>query len=911
MDMGQLGPDTAGVAPVVRPDDDLTALLGPQPDFADSESGEEMQIQEMPDGSVIVMDAEEEEERKDPDFTVNLAEVWDEHYLQTLGSEIDEAVKSDKRVREERDKQYAEGIRRTGLGADAPGGASFDGASRAVSPMLSKGCVDFASRAIKELFPATGPCKTQIIGEANDSKVDRAERKRQYMNWQLTTQVQENRAEFERLLSQLPLGGSQYKRWWWDDALQRPRTQTVYVDDVFLPYGQADFYSSPRVTHRQYVSREMYEERIASGLYRDLSIAPPPAGIDDKSRSQQASNKVEGSQEDTAAYNGDGLREIYQVECSLECPDDSYTEGKVAPYIMHLDAWSGRVLGLYRNWKEDDELRQKKNWMVEYNFIPWRGAYGIGLAHLIGSLSASATGAVRAILDSAHIQNFPGGLKLKGGRNSGQSVTVNATELAEIEAPPGADDIRKIVMPFPFNGPSSVLFSLLEWLTQQAESVVATASEHIADGGANMPVGTALALIEHDSTNFSSIHARLHHSLKQELSILHRLNAENLSDEEVVEDLGELIVSVSDFRGPVDIIPVSDPNIFSEAQRFAQMQAVMQISENPNYQRFFKPERLVARLLKLLQFPAPEDVANLPKDPQRLPALEENYKAASDQQIELKAYEEQDDLLHLQAHIQFMTSPIFGASPLVGGVCLTKLVNHCKDHLLALYRKHTRAATDAMMTVAKMQGLELGEEEAQCRAAAFADAAMAQALGPMVMPGLQKSMELVKQMQPQQPPSPDAQAMVQGQIKIAEIKDQGDTMRRKMEVDSEEKRELAKLGKGQATDAMNERIANMTAQLDSLLHDKESSRSILLEEIRGQNQKELLVLQKALEQQLAVLPDVQQQIGQIQTASTQINGALTEQIAALQQQQSQDRQTILDLLTAIQQQMSPPQPQGV
>ena len=553
--------------------------MNDQPDLENPEEAEaELHVEEQEDGSALVTEPEDDSAYESPEFSSNLAETLDSGILAELGSTQADLIDSDKESRKERDKQYAEGIRRTGLGADAPGGAGFEGSSKAVHPMLAKGCVDFASRAIKELFPATGPCKTQIIGEADDVKLDKAERKKSYMNWQLTTRVQEQRAEFERLLSQLPLGGSQYKRWWWDEALERPRTETVYIDDVFMPYDSSDFYTCRRVTHRQWVPTDEFEARIDSGLYRDIHVSQPSTGWQDASDAKKATNRIEGNEEDDSAYNDEGLREIYMSYVDLVIEDDEFADGKARPYVLHIENDTQKVLGLYRNWKEGDEQCAKKHWMVEYNFIPWRGAYGVGLFHLIGSLSSGGTGALRALLDSAHISNFPGGLKLKGGRTAGQSIQVNATELAEIDCPPGVDDIRKVVMPFPFAGPSPVLFNLLEWLTQQAEGVISTASEAISGASNDMPVGTALALIEHGSVNFSAIHARCHASLKKELEILHRLDAENMTDEETVEELGELVVSRQDFQGPMDIIPVSDPNIFSEAQRYAQLQAVMQLA---------------------------------------------------------------------------------------------------------------------------------------------------------------------------------------------------------------------------------------------------------------------------------------------------------------------------------------------
>lgn len=733
------------------------------PDGMPQEDDGSMDVQEQDDGSAIVNMSEDDEAYEDPEFSENLAELLDQSFLTDLGTDQAELIDSDRESRKERDRQYSEGIRRTGLGADAPGGAEFDGSSKAVHPMLAKGCVDFASRAIKELFPSTGPCKTQIIGEVNDVKLDKAERKKQYMNWQLTIRIQEQRSEFERLLSQLPLGGSQYKRWWWDSVLERPRTETVYIDDVFLPYDQSDFYTSYRVTHRQFVARQEYEARIESGLYRDLEIGSPTQGWSDQSESKKASDKIEGNEEDSTAYNDEGLREIYLSYVDLSIPDDPLTDGRKAPYIIHIETDTQKVLGLYRNWKEDDAQFAKKHWMVEYNFIPWRGAYGVGLFHLIGSLSAGGTGALRALLDSAHIQNFPGGLKLKGGRTAGQSITVNATELAEIDAPAGIDDIRKLVMPFPFNGPSPVLFNLLEWLTQQAEGVISTASEAISGASNDMPVGTALALIEHGSVNFSAIHARCHASLKKELEILHRLNAENMTDEETVEELGELIVTRQDFQGPLDIIPVSDPNIFSEAQRYAQLQAVMQLSANPAFIKFFKPERLLQRSLRLLQIGNPEDLADLPKDPKRMGALDENYNASSDDSFPLKVYSEQDDVSHLETHLHFLNSPIFGANPLIGTTAFVPMMSHIKDHLMNFYKKHTKGASDAMEMMGPVMGAPMSRDQADAKGAAFADHVMAQILSPMIMPALEQAQKMAGQFTPKPPVDPTVQAQISGQ----------------------------------------------------------------------------------------------------------------------------------------------------
>lgn len=744
---------------MIEQPEDLTEELELPPEF---------EVTEQDDGSALVFEPGDATPVEDEDFAGNLAETLPQGFLDSLGSEQAELIDSDRRSREQRDKQQAEGIRRTGLGSDAPGGAAFDNASTAVHPMLAKGCVDFASRAIKELFPAAGPCKTQIIGEADDAKVDKAERKKTYMNWQLLTEIGEQRAELERLLSQLPLGGSQYKRWWYDAAMRRNRTETVFIDDVFTPYGCSDFYTAYRVTHRQWVAKDEYEARIDAGLYCELNLPASAPGFADHSESQNATDKVEGAEEDTAAYNDEGLREIYMSYVDLAIEGDSYSEGHTAPYVLHIENDTQKVLGLYRNWAQDDDKLAKKHWMVEYTFIPWRGGPGVGLLHLIGSLSAGGTGALRALLDSAHIQNFPGGLKLKGGRTAGQSIQVNATELAEIDAPAGVDDIRKMVMPFPFAGPSPVLFNLLEWLTQQAEGVISTASEAISKAGQDMPVGTALALIEHGSTNFSAIHARCHASFKKELEILHRLNAEHITDSSVIAELGSLVVSRQDFQGPMDVIPVSDPNIFSEAQRYAQLQAVMQLATNQSFTPFFKADRLLQRALRLLQIASPEDLANLPKDPKRLGALDENYRVCSPEPGPLKVYNEQDDVAHMETHLNFLVSPMFGSNPLIGPQAFAGLMGHIKDHMMSFYKKHTRGAADALEMLAPATGQSLTRAQAEAKGAAFADQVMAQLLSPMIMPALQAAQQAAQQFAPKPQVDPAVQAQIAGQQAIAQ-----------------------------------------------------------------------------------------------------------------------------------------------
>lgn len=513
---------------------------------------EESEITENPDGSAVVHFPKEV--AASSSHGDNLAEKLDKFKLNTVAADLLELIEHDKESRKKRDQQQEEGIQRTGLGDDAPGGATFPGASKTVHPALAEGCVDFSARAMKEIFPARGPVKTKIYGKEDRPKLDKAKRKKDFLNWQLTTKIKEYRSEKEVMLTQLPLGGSQFEKYWHDTQAKRIRMEFVPIDELLLPHAATAFYAAQRITHMQYLTKQTFEARVSSGFYRDLDNMVRE-GVPEQTASAEASNKIEGK--DSSGYNEDGVRVVYETQVLME-ELESEEDKDSKPYIIHIDVATSQILAIYRNWREDDESFARLDWIVENKFIPWRGAYGIGLLHLIGSLAASATGAIRALLDSAHINNTPTAVKLKGGRASGASTTVEVTAVQEIEAPPGTDDIRKVMMAMPFNQPSAVLFQLLEWLTNQAKGVVATAEERIADASNAMPVGTALALIEQGSQVFSSIHARLHASQAMALQIICRLNF----DYPNTEDMARFGLVPEDFKDNDDIEPVSDPNIF-------------------------------------------------------------------------------------------------------------------------------------------------------------------------------------------------------------------------------------------------------------------------------------------------------------------------------------------------------------
>ncbi len=757
-------------------DDDL-----PETEVVDLGEADDEDVIDTPDGGAIVrLDDDDDMEPRSDDFLANLAETMPESELQTLAQTYLDLIGKDKEARKKRDEQYEEGLRRTGLGDDAPGGAQFNGATKVVHPMLTEACVDFAARAIKELFPPQGPVKDLIPGEPTADKVKKAKRKTTFMNWQLTVQSSEFRAELEQLLTQVPLGGAQYMKVTWKEDRNRPEFLFVAIDDLYLPFAATNFYTAQRKTHVQYLTAVDYQRRVKSGMYRDVDLGPVSMEPE-YSVAEKANNKIEGREE--TSYNEDGLRTVYEVYTIAALEDD-----EALPYIISIDKPSGKVLSIYRNWDELDEAQEELQWFVEFPFVPWRGAYPIGLPHMVGGLAAAATGALRALLDSAHISNSQTMLKLKGGSKGGQSLEIQPTQVMEIEGGMAADDIRKLIMPLPYNQPSPVLFSLLGFLVDAGKGVIRTSMEDIADGNANAPVGTTLAKIEQGMVVFSAIHARLHNSMAKLLSILHRLNAMYLDDEETDAELGEELATRADFEGPLDVVPVSDPNIFSEAQRFAQVQAVAQrAAQLPQLYNLRKVEE---RILETLKIPNAKELLNPAVEPKERNAVNENVAATMGQPIVV--FPEQDHIAHLKTHLAYMLSPALGMNPLIAPTYLPMMLNHIKDHLASWY------AYSVFELGTEATGEDIGDvlkaikdpEDKRAFDAMLAEASqtVVQQAGNVfasLPPVIQQAQQVMQSLAPQPPMDPNTQAaMEQLKLQAQQIQQRAQSDAQRMQIEA-------------------------------------------------------------------------------------------------------------------------------
>jgi hypothetical protein len=653
--------------------------------------------------------------------------------------------------------------------------------------MLLEAVMDFASRSIRELMPPNGPVKTHVPGEHVDpERLRKGERQKNYMNWQCVFQMPELRSELEQLLTQLPLGGAMYLRLTPDSSKRRARPVPTFVplDYVSLPASAANYYTAERQCYWEPVTESEFKTRIKEGMYREVPVIT--GSQPDPSESEKAADKIEGKDPDP--LNSDGLKNVLEISCveTLE------NEVGPAPYLISIDHPSSKVVSIVRNWEQTDEFLDRMQWMVEWIFWPWRGAQGIGLGQAIGTMAGAATGALRALLDSAHIQNIPTLARLKGANFSGQSKTVNATQVIDIEGGVGVDaDIRKFLMPIPFNGPSETLFKLLGFLTDQGRQTVHVALDKLSEGNKNLPVGTTLALIEEGMKVMSAIHLRMFHSMSYFIRILHRIDRMYLEEGELKDDTGTVLAHRADFEGPLDCIPTADPEVFSDVQRIAQAQIVAdRAAALPQIYNLRATEKF---LLERAKIPNVESLLLPEPKPEEMNAVNENVAMSLGRPV--SAFPLQDHLAHLQVLIDFMMSPLLGQLPIIAPTYMPAALGHMKEHIVLWYANEFYAqAKLALDTSEDGMSLVMRERDPETRAeldrllaatskrvGARTNALMKAA--PMV---IQMAQQIIEQFTPKSLPSdPDKRAAIEQKEAADRRKDA--TANRKIEAEKENK----------------------------------------------------------------------------------------------------------------------------
>ena len=609
----------------------------------DPETGE-VEVDFQTEGAEIEVEIEIETE-----FYENLVDKLDEETLQEIGRGVIDRYEVDKDSRAEWESMFERGFDLLGLKLEDTT-EPFEGAATAVHPLLIESAVKFQSKASQELFPAKGPVKAQVLGDATIQKQQQANRVQNFMNYQVTTQMPEYFDEFERMLFHLPLIGSSIKKIYYDSSLGRPVSEFVPIDQFYVSYFATDLRRADRYTHVIYRSPVDMARCIDSGMYADVEL--PNAGIPQLSGMAEKMDTVLGL---SPAGDNDPQYVLLEQHCYLEMPEDKMHDGKRAcPYIVTVEESTGAVLSIRRNWKEEDERYEKKMHFTHYRYVPGFGFYGLGLIHFLGNLTMSATAAMRSLLDAGQFANLPGGFKAKGVRIVGDNDPIAPGEFKEVEAT--GVDLSKAIVPLPFKEPSGTLFNMLSFVTGAGQKFADSTEQVIADSKGYGPVGTTMALLEASSKFFSAIHKRLHKAQGDEFKILARVDYEYLPNEYPYKLPGCLEkVFKRDFNGDVDIVPVSDPNIPSNAQRMLLIQMVQQIAaQSPP--DMFDMEAINRMLLTTANVPDVDKLMPYKEEAQPQDPLSDIKSANKGNPI--KAFKGQNHDAHMQVKGAYIQDPM-------------------------------------------------------------------------------------------------------------------------------------------------------------------------------------------------------------------------------------------------------------
>ena len=652
--------------------------------FAESAPADDLQVETIGD-DVLIGDPELDNIPEiDSTFGQNLAEDMSDKELNASASELISYYNNDREARSEWEERYKKGLQT--LDPDGGMDESEDeratrGLSIVVHPMIAEAATQFNAKAIAELYPSGGPVKTVIVGDPSEELEEQGRRVREYMNYQITQEMPEYFPDLDQMLFHLPLVGQTFKKVWWDSNMDRQCSQFVKAEDFVVAPESKDLYTSPRYTHVIRMPKNDYNRYVQSGYY-----LPSNDQGGDLDPSGDTIGEIEGVDQYADDVQDDVMTLLeMHVYHNFEDENDDDENAVAIPYVVTVDYDNENVVSIRRNWKEDDELKKRRDWFVSYKFLPGLGFYGFGLYHLIGGLGKAATGSLRALLDSAAFSNMQGGFKLRG-RVSGGEVQVNPGEFVDLDAT--VDDVNKAIMPLPFKEPSSSLFSLLGYIVEAGQRFASTADLNVGDVNPNAPVGSTVALIEQGSKAFSAIHKRLHYAQGQEFKLLADLNAENLPEQFTFSLIGgDSEIFAADFNERIDIIPVSDPNIFSTAQRIAQAQAVLQMAQSaPEMHDMYAAYK---RMYEAIRIPNIDEILVKPEDAPMLDPIDENMSIMYGKPI--KAFIEQDHDSHIAVHMQFLQDPSLAGNPGAAGM-QPILVAHVAEHIALLYRTRMEAS---------------------------------------------------------------------------------------------------------------------------------------------------------------------------------------------------------------------------
>jgi len=660
--------------------------------FAEGAPADDLMVETLPDGDVLIGDPELDDiEESDSGFDANLAEEIDARELSAKGAELVSFYENDEAARDEWKTRYKAGLKTL----DPDGGLdegederATRGLSIVVHPLIAEAATQFNAKAIAELYPSGGPIKSVIIGQPDEEIEEQGRRVREFMNYQITEEMPEYFPDLDQMLFHLPLVGQTFKKVWWDVNLDRQCSQFVKAEDFCVAPESKDLYTSPRYTHVIRMPKNDYNRYVQNGYYLQTS----DAGSDDVDPADSVIGEIEGvdeyddSNDDIITLLEMHVYDLFDGIDGEEMDEEDEDDNAVAlPYVITIDYDNQKIVSVRRNWREDDELKKRRDWFVSYKFLPGLGFYGFGLYHMIGGLGKAATGSLRALLDSAAFSNMQGGFKLRG-RVTGGDVQVNPGEFVDLDST--VDDVNKAIMPLPFKEPSGSLFNLLGFMVEAGQRFASTADLNVGDVNPNAPVGSTVALIEQGSKAFSAIHKRLHYSQGQEFKMLAALNAENLPEEFTFSRAGAAeTIYAADFDDRIDIVPVSDPNIFSTAQRIAQAQAVLQMAQAaPQLHDMYEAYK---RMYEAIRIQNIDEILKKPEEAVQMDCIDENMSVMYGKPI--RAFIEQDHEAHIAVHMQFLQDPSLAGNP--GAKTMQPiLIAHIAEHIALLYRLRMQAS---------------------------------------------------------------------------------------------------------------------------------------------------------------------------------------------------------------------------
>jgi len=648
------------------------------------EAGASIEID--PEGDGVIVDFSEAVEMEATEEVAewygDLTETIEEEELLQIGNQVIDNFQADKESRAEWESMFERGFDLLGLKLEQ-GSEPFEGACTAVHPLLIESAVKFQSKASQELFPASGPVKANILGTATPEKEMQANRVQNFMNYQVTEQMPEYFEEFERMLFHLPLIGSAFKKIYYSSTLKRPVSEFIPIDQFYVSYYATDLRNADRYTHVIYRSPVDIQKDINAGVYQDIDLpTPSQSGI------TSFAEKIDTILGFNPDYDNDPQYVLLEQHCFLDIED----EGEALPYIVTVEQDSRQVLSIRRNYEQNDPNRQKRSHFVHYRFVPGFGFYGLGLIHFLGNLTMSATAAMRSLIDAGQFANLPGGFKAKGVRMVGDNDPISPGEFKEVEAT--GIDLSKAIVPLPYKEPSSTLYQMLQFVALTGQKFADSTEQVISDAASYGPVGTTMALLEASSKFFSAIHKRVHKSQKDELRILASINYDYLPNEYPYDvPFESRSIFRADFDGRVDIIPVSDPNIPSNAHRMMLANMALQMAQQ-SPPGMFNLEALNRTILHAANMPNLEQILPPKIEPQAMDPVSDIMAATKG--IPIASFAGQNHDAHIQTKMAYLQDPMNGANPIMGRL-RPILEANIQEHSVMKYQEQVAGMTQQLM----------------------------------------------------------------------------------------------------------------------------------------------------------------------------------------------------------------------